>query len=201
MCETPQSEFTCVRAALAAAQAWRFPEGTCCVGRLQRFLKPPFAVSVQLTQLLLRESGEAETCLTLRVPLLAAVHLTELTDEWISDPVKRLHLKVGQLVKVRVLPPAAQPQGGSPQQWQAPPLQGTMRLSAFQDKSTGLKVCGRPERLDDVKVQHFGFTNSRGVTGQNGRYMGMHSSQLFRVSPYTCICASMCCRKVKSFQG
>lgn len=166
-----QKEFTSIRDALSAAQQWRFPEGTCCLGRIQKFLKPPFAVSVQLTQLFLTECEDAEASRTLRIPLLASVHLTELTDEWISDPVKRLKLKVGQLVKLRILPPAVLPHAGAQQQCQSPPLQATLRLSAIQESekhesSKGFQSRRRPERLDDVKVYFIGIFAEVGCSGK-----------------------------------
>lgn len=126
-------------------------------GLVHHFLQPPFAVAVQLSTAVLsacpaglrdtatkRKRDELETrqgsashCVG-QLPILAAVHITELMDEWTSDPVKRLKLKVGQMVKLRLLPvlEAEQVQQEMKQQKAKSrsglPLEASMRLSVVE---------------------------------------------------------------------
>ncbi|OEH79939.1 pre-rRNA processing protein [Cyclospora cayetanensis] len=152
-----EQPFDSVKEALLGVQRWRFPEGICCVGRIQQLLRPPFGVSVQLTQLLLAsENGER----ALRIPLLASVHLTELTDEWISQPLQRLQLAVGQFVKVKVLPPL--PKREQQQQVQHMTLQASLRQQIIEGTSSDMqertsapqhskKSACRPEAIEAIQ--------------------------------------------------
>ncbi|PHJ22694.1 pre-rrna processing protein [Cystoisospora suis] len=152
-----QAVYTSSEAALTAWCEWRHPVNTVVWGLVHHFLQPPFAVAVQLSTAVLaacgaapkdsatkRKRDELETrkgsashCVA-QLPVLAAVHITELTDEWSSDPVKRLKLKVGQVVKLRLLPVlgAEQVQQEMKQQKAKSrsglPLEASMRLSVVE---------------------------------------------------------------------
>ncbi|KAL8273768.1 hypothetical protein Esti_002368 [Eimeria stiedai] len=149
--------FQSVKEALLAVQRWRYPEGCCCSGRVQQLLLPPFAVSVQLTQLLLQ--AESSKQLVLRLPLLVYVHLTELTDEWLSQPMQHMQLAVGQYVRLKMQQPPLQQQ-----QQQQVRLQATLRLQAEdsgEEDTAGAKKRKRraaqrprPNALEEIKVSN-----------------------------------------------
>lgn len=170
-----QTTFTSSEAAVTAWCEWRHPVNSVVWGLVHHFLPPPFAVAVQLSTAVLSAASDAKDTATKRklygletrkgsasrsvaeVPVLAAVHMTELMDEWSSDPVKRLNLKVGQLVKLRVLPVLAAEQVQQELRQQKTksrsglPLEASMRLSEVEGTLEG---CQEKRKATECKGQH-----------------------------------------------
>ncbi|CBZ54325.1 hypothetical protein NCLIV_047560 [Neospora caninum Liverpool] len=142
--------FTSLPAALSAWSAWRFPPNAVCWGVVHHFLSAPFAVAVQLSSVALSprdgeatrpslrtSGGSTDTHELVQLPILAAVHVAEVLDDWVSDPVKRLDLKVGQAVKVKILPIAQRGENGRTDKTASRsglPLEASLRLSQVEAK-------------------------------------------------------------------
>ncbi|PFH35246.1 hypothetical protein BESB_061330 [Besnoitia besnoiti] len=177
--------YTSLPAALSAWSAWRFPPGTVCWGFVHHFLSAPFAVAVQISGLSLSAAssrGKARSSSAddldaeeevirsivnppqrpVRVPVLAAVHTVEVLDDWVSDPVKRLQLKIGQAVKLKILPIKETAQGQREMKQRKTesrsglPLEASLRLSRVEAPEGSKKAAtGATDdlRSDDVRFE------------------------------------------------
>ncbi|KFG42904.1 pre-rRNA processing protein [Toxoplasma gondii p89] len=195
--------FTSLPNAVSAWAAWQFPPNAVCWGVVHHFLSAPFAVAVQLSSVSLSPrdpSNSSSSSLTsaadlVQVPVLAAVHLVELTDEWVSDPLKRLDLKVGQSVKVKVLPVATPSENKSRrtedkkevESRSGLPLEASLRLSRVEAKEglTRLHRAAKDLRGDDMRFEHLevGQLVSGWVvsSGQAGVFVALSRSLTLRI--------------------